>query len=54
MLLALLVPPTRAEEFTGEAYRIELTRIAEDRLAFVVESARTRIADGKLDIQEGA
>lgn len=38
----------------GEAYRIELTRIAGDRLAFVVESARARIADGKLDIQEGA
>jgi acyl-coenzyme A synthetase/AMP-(fatty) acid ligase len=38
----------------GEAYRIELTRVAGDRLAFVVESARARIADGKLIVQEAA
>lgn len=37
----------------GEAYRIELTRVAGDRLEFVVESARARIADGKLTVQEG-
>jgi acyl-coenzyme A synthetase/AMP-(fatty) acid ligase len=36
----------------GEAYRIELTRVAPDRLEFVVESARARIADGKLLVQE--
>jgi 3-hydroxymyristoyl/3-hydroxydecanoyl-(acyl carrier protein) dehydratase len=36
----------------GEAYRIELTRVAGDRLEFVVESARARIADGKLIVQE--
>jgi acyl-coenzyme A synthetase/AMP-(fatty) acid ligase len=36
----------------GEAYRIELTRVAGDRLEFVVESARARIADGKLTVQE--
>lgn len=36
----------------GEAYRIELTRVALDRLEFVVESARARIADGKLVVQE--
>jgi acyl-coenzyme A synthetase/AMP-(fatty) acid ligase len=36
----------------GEAYRIELTRVAGDQLEFVVESARARIADGKLAVQE--
>jgi len=36
----------------GEAYRIELTRVARDRLEFVVESARARIADGTLIVQE--
>ena len=36
----------------GEPYRIELTRVAADRLEFVVESARARIADGKLTVQE--
>jgi len=35
----------------GEAYRIELTRVAGDRLEFVVESARARIADGTLIVQ---
>ena len=35
----------------GEAYRIELTRVASDRLEFVVESARARIADGTLIVQ---
>jgi acyl-coenzyme A synthetase/AMP-(fatty) acid ligase/3-hydroxymyristoyl/3-hydroxydecanoyl-(acyl carrier protein) dehydratase len=35
----------------GEAYRIELTRVAADRLEFVVESARARIADGTLTVQ---
>jgi 3-hydroxymyristoyl/3-hydroxydecanoyl-(acyl carrier protein) dehydratase len=35
----------------GEAYRIELTRVASDRLEFVVESARARIADGMLIVQ---
>jgi hypothetical protein len=32
----------------GEAYRIELTRVASDRLEFAVESARARVADGTL------
>lgn len=36
----------------GEPYRIELTRVAAGRLEFVVESARARIADGKLTVQE--
>ena len=36
----------------GEAYRIELTRVAGDQLEFVVESAHARIADGKLTVQE--
>lgn len=35
----------------GEAYRIELTRVASDRLEFAVESARARIADGTLIVQ---
>jgi acyl-coenzyme A synthetase/AMP-(fatty) acid ligase len=35
----------------GEAYRIELTRVASDRLKFAVESARHRIADGLLIVQ---
>jgi hypothetical protein len=38
----------------GEAYRIELTRVAGDRLEFVVESARARIADGTLIVQGAA
>jgi len=35
----------------GEPYRIELTRVAGDRLEFVVESVRARIADGTLIVQ---
>lgn len=35
----------------GEAYRIELTRVAPDRLEFKVDSRHARIADGTLIVQ---
>jgi len=35
----------------GEPYRIEITRIASDRLEFTVESRRARIADGTLTVR---
>jgi len=35
----------------GEPYRIEITRVASDRLEFTVESRRARIADGTLTVR---
>ncbi len=38
----------------GEPYRIELTRVAPDRLEFTVDSRHARIADGTLIVQDAA
>ena len=38
----------------GEPYRIELTRVAPDRLEFTVDSRQARIADGTLIVQGAA
>jgi acyl-coenzyme A synthetase/AMP-(fatty) acid ligase/3-hydroxymyristoyl/3-hydroxydecanoyl-(acyl carrier protein) dehydratase len=38
----------------GEPYRIELTRVAPDRLEFTVDSRHARIADGTLIVQAAA
>ena len=36
----------------GESFRIELDRVATDRVAFTVESEGARIADGTFIVQE--